>query len=480
MNNIEQKMKEFPITIYSNLEKYDETTSKARARIFYKYENRNGTYISDEFAEKLVKSLPYTPIKGIYDFEEEDFTNHGILRSQGRIYGVVFENPNFAWEKHIDDDGIEREYGCADVLLFTAIYKEASEIVGKSLSMELYDKVLDGFWKVISGQKYFVFTEGAFLGLQALGDDVEPCFEGAAFYELRLNLSEIISKIEQYNSNLDKRQGGTLMFNINFKLSDGQKHSALFKLLNPNFDEEHGWEVSYSICDVYDNYAVAFNYEANQYERVYYTKNDEEDSVVIDKTEVCYIVDVSASEKSALETIQKINNNTYEKIDELFSNLSSQVEELTNSNSEFERKNSEQETLISTLTTERDQINTQYTEATNLLNEAKASLEGAQIQLSELQQQKEALETYKANIELEEKKSVIDSYSTLLSEEILQKYSDSIDNYTALELDKELAYELKTTNIAAFTKNDVNPGYIPKDTPKDGIEEILDRYQNKK
>ena len=47
---MDKTLYEFPVTIYGNLEKYNEVLSKARCRIFYKYENRNGTYISDEFA----------------------------------------------------------------------------------------------------------------------------------------------------------------------------------------------------------------------------------------------------------------------------------------------------------------------------------------------------------------------------------------------------------------------------------------------
>jgi hypothetical protein len=43
----------------------------------------------------------------------------------------VPECNNFAWEQHLDEDGIERTYACTDVLLFTALYPEASDIVGK-------------------------------------------------------------------------------------------------------------------------------------------------------------------------------------------------------------------------------------------------------------------------------------------------------------------------------------------------------------
>jgi hypothetical protein len=121
---------EFDVYVYGELEKYNEVLSKARCRIFYKYENRNGTYITDEFAEKLLNSLPYAPVKGIY--ADDDFTDHGTARDQGRIYGIVPENPNASWEEFLDEDGVTRTYACTDVLIFTALYEEAKDIVGKS------------------------------------------------------------------------------------------------------------------------------------------------------------------------------------------------------------------------------------------------------------------------------------------------------------------------------------------------------------
>ena len=80
---------DFPITVYGNLEKFTDVMSIGRCRIFYKYGNRNSTYITDEFAEELIKTLPYTPVKGIYEEEAEDYTDHGEKRSLGRIYGIV-------------------------------------------------------------------------------------------------------------------------------------------------------------------------------------------------------------------------------------------------------------------------------------------------------------------------------------------------------------------------------------------------------
>ena len=144
-------VKNIQVTIYGNLEKYNEVISKGRCRIFYKYGNRNGTYITDEFADILLSSIPYAPVKGIYDNFDEDYTDHGAKRSLGRIYGIVPENPNLSWEKHLDEDGVEREYACVDVLIFTGLYEEANQIVGKSQSMELYDKTLKYHKEVKNG-----------------------------------------------------------------------------------------------------------------------------------------------------------------------------------------------------------------------------------------------------------------------------------------------------------------------------------------
>ena len=55
------------------------------------------------------------------------------------------------------------------------------------------------------------------------------------------------------------------------------------------------------------------------------------------------------------------------------------------------------------------------------------------------------------------------------------KFTTNCVSYdSATELDKELAYELKKTNLEVFTKT---PQYLPKDTPNTGIEAILAKYK---
>lgn len=450
-------IKEFPVTIYGNLKELNPVLSKARCRIFYKYENRNGTYITDEFAQKLISSLPYTPVKGIYDNFDEDYTNHGLKRDLGRIYGIVPENPNFSWEKHLDEDEIEREYACCDVYIFTALYEEASQIVGKSQSMELYQPSIKGDWAIINGKKLFKFEDGCFLGLQILGDDVEPCFEGAAFFTFYNDLKKAIKKLEKYSLDSNIKGGKSEMTKLNFKLSDSQKHDAIWVLLNDKYTEENNWEITYTILDIYDDYALVYSYEAGSYERVYYTKNDETDSIELGARKKCYVIDVTEEEKTALDALRAFNGGTYEKIDENIQEINT----IKQQNSEFSTKIEELNNTVSTLTTERD------TSVENYNN--------AQAQISTLTNELETLKDYKNSIETQEKEQVIASYSELLNNEILDSYKSKISEYSsATELDKELAYELKKTNLEVFTKT---PQYLPKDTPNTGIEAILAKYK---
>ena len=320
----------FPITVYGNLEKFTDVMSLGRCRIFYKYGNRNGSYITDEFAEELVKTLPYTPVKGIYELE--DYTDHGEKRSEGRIYGIVPgpQDMCFAWEKHLDEDGVEREYACVNVFYYTALYEEAGEIFGKSQSMELYGKSVKGDWKIIDGKRYYVFEKASFLGLQVLGDDVEPCFEGAAFFALYDGIKDLYEKLEQYQSNFQNHgEGGNTMPTLTFKVSDSQKYSYLWALLNVNCTEENNWAVEYGICDIYDEYAIVRNYAEAKFERIYYAKNDETDSLEITNREDCYIVDVNENEKNALKNLHSKNNDTYENLDSNFVSAES-LAEVTN------------------------------------------------------------------------------------------------------------------------------------------------------
>ena len=474
---------EFPVTVYGNLEKYNDTISKGRCRIFYKGGNRNGTYITDEFAEKLLSSIPYAPVKGIYEREEGDYTDHGEARNEGRIYGIVPENPNVTWEEHEDEDGEIRTYACVDVLIFTGLYSEANEIVGKGQSMEIYPPSIKGSWKIINGRKYFVFEAGHFLGLQVLGDAVEPCFEGAAFFTLYEDLKKLLN---QTTYNLNAHNGGKKKM-LNYKLSDNAKFNALWSLLNTNYNEAGNWLIEYDICEIYDEYAVVKNYSEGTWERVYYAKDDATDSLEITSKARCYFVDITETEKNALEALHEMNNNTYENIDV---NYQSAKDEIAQVNTTLDNKIAEFETLqqdynlkveeITEFNSKIEELNGSISTLITDRDNAAQQIESLQATINSLTAENETLNSFKMDIEKRQKQAIVSKYAELLDEEVLNSYTIKMNEFTIQQLDKELAYELVSANQSVFTSNGQPSGFIPKDEPAvGGLEEILSKYSKK-
>jgi predicted transcriptional regulator len=282
---------------------------------------------------------------------------------------------------------------------------------------------------------------------------------------------------------------------ITFKVSDSQKHDYLWSLLNVNYNEEGGWAVEYGICDIYDEYAIVRNYAEGKFERVYYTKNDETDSLEITNREDCFIVDVNEAEKKALVAVRATNNDTYEAIDVKFEAMvadleaanatikihETEVETLTIQNSEFSTKIEELTETISTLNTDKENIEALYAEANDKFTAVSNELATAKEDIVSLTEERDALATFKKDIMDNEKKAVINGYTDQLDAEIIETYMNDLDKYTAQQLDMELTYKVKTTRPDLFAKVPGASTYIPKDTTPSmgGLETLLAKYENK-
>lgn len=475
----------FDVEIYEQLTPQNDTLSKSRCRIFYKGLNRNGTFISDEFAEKLIATIPYTPVKGIFDTYEGEYTDHGDKRSLGRIYGVVPENCNFKWEKHLDKDGVEREYACVDVLIYTGLYQEATSIVGSPQSMELWEPSIKGKWGFVDGKRCYIFEDASFLGLQVLGQEVEPCFEGASFFSL-------LQTLDNYQNTTQEEEE---MLKPVFKLSDATKGRLIWDALNSNYNEQGGWIMEYELLNVYDNYAVAYDIANNTYQRVYYTKDDSNDTVQITNMEQCFIMDVTPSEKQTLETLQVLNGGNYEKIDETYSNLVKDKETAEALVSQLQSDKSAVEAQYSQLQKDNEQLSSQISGYQTEISEKDAKIQEQDTTISTLNQsivekdqtveslnsQLETLNSYKLSQERKEKQDVLNKFSAKLDAAIIEKYTADIDAYSVTDLKKNLAYEFVENTPSVFSKREEEGlyGVIPKPEPLQGIEAILARYENK-
>lgn len=490
MNLITEDMLKFDVTVYENLEPVNNLLSKSRVRIFYKYFNRNRTYITDDFANQLIASLPYVPIKGIFDKDDMDFTDHGEKRTEGKIYGVVPENPNVAWEEHLDEDGVTRLYCCADVLLFTGIYPEAKLIVGKPQSMELNKSTLEGEWRTWEqdGKPYCYFLKGELLGLSVLGEEVEPCFEGAAFYSLKEDMNRLFSYIKEYEKQEERKMDKNI-----FRLSDSAKHDLLYHGIT-----EKGYS-DFWIIDVFDDYCIMFDYNAQKYLRAYYTKDDSAETVSIDNFTECFIVDVTETEKKALEAMKAIDS--YEEFYNKAKASEAQIEEykateealrnsITELNTQIETANATHETATAEFNTRVEELtntNNALTEEIdtykNTISEKEAEIVRLNSSLADINSEKSELEQFKLDAENEKKQAILDEFASLLSEEQSNTFAEKMAEYTVEDYKKEVCFAAYNSNPSMFSKKDskeTNSDLIYKNTNKDmdsGVLKLLNRHR---
>lgn len=493
VTNFDNVCLKFDVTTYGNIETVTDTISKCRVRIFYKGMNRNRTYISDDFANQLISSLPYAPIKGIFNYGEVDFEDHGEDNTDGRIYGIVPETHHFAWEKHLDEDGVEREYATADVYLFTGLYPEASLIPGKSQSMEIFRGSLKGEWRISEndGKPYFHFLKGSLVGLQTLGRDVEPCFEGSAFFSLREDLQNCVNYIKQLDNTIKKEEGEKMDKTL-FRLSDNEKADILFDLINPNYNEEGNWELNGIITDVYDDYALYVNKAG--YHRVYYTKDG--DNITLGEIIDVKIADVTASEYSALEAMKAISG-TYEAAQEAYTTLEGKVNELEKEKTAFE---AEKETLTTEKTELESKVAEFESEKTALeatISEKEAKITEYETQISDLTaenvrleneknniiSENESLETFKKNVETEKKTAIINEFSAHLTDEQIENFKNAMDNFEVADFKKEVCTAAYDADPTIFAKRE-DSGLIFKGGNPDngktesGVIRLLNKHKN--
>ena len=140
----------------------------------------------------MARTLHGCPIVGYWNPETNDFDGHNRSIETGggkfkivdktNAYGFVDSSARI-WFQKFTDDGIEHEYLLTEGYLWTSVYEEAKRIIehGNNQSMELNEENLDGTWTFDDKglPKFFIINEAMIQKLCILGEDVEPCFEGA-------------------------------------------------------------------------------------------------------------------------------------------------------------------------------------------------------------------------------------------------------------------------------------------------------------
>ena len=187
----------------------DDVGSRLQVAVFTKYGNRNGSYISDEYADSLIASATRgdTPVVGFFDPESQTWASHtGPTLANGYGYIESF----IGWKPLQDTDGVTREYAVFSVVLFTKYYEEARKIRGQNQSMELNPETIDGKWIEIEGEEYFAYTKGDMLGLCVIGAH-EPCFSVSTFFSknddsYRTQYQKFASLVADLKLHVDEQQ----------------------------------------------------------------------------------------------------------------------------------------------------------------------------------------------------------------------------------------------------------------------------------
>ena len=359
--------------------------------------------------------------------------------------------------------------------------------------MEIFRGRLKGEWRISEndGKPYFHFLKGSLVGLQTLGRDVEPCFEGSAFFSLRKDLQNCVNYIKQLDNTIKKEEGEKMDKTL-FRISDNEKAEILFDLINPNFNEEGNWELNGFITDVYDDYALYVNNAG--YHRVYYTKDG--DNITLGEIIDVKIVDVTASEYSALEAMKAISG-TYEAAQEAYTVLEGKVNELGKEKAAFE---AEKETLttgktelegkVAEFESEKTALEATISEKEAKITEYETQISGLTAENVRLEDEKnniisenESLETFKKNVETEKKTAIINEFSAHLTDEQIENFKNAMDSFEVADFKKEVCTAAYDADPTIFAERE-DSGLIFKGGNPDsgktesGVIRLLNRYKN--
>lgn len=396
--------------------------SSCEIKVLYIGENRNRSYISKEVATEMAKTLRGAPIVGYYKTEKEDFADHGeqmIWDDQGihfntltKPYGFVAPDAKVWFQKFNDSDDfgnqVEREYLMTTGYLWTGQFQEADAVIneGKPQSMELEEQSLQGHWatNVKNNMEFFIINDAIFTKLCILGDDVEPCFEGASI--TKPDISSTFSK--EVDDNFKK----TLFSMIN-DLKDALKGG-----------KEMGKEDNTSVNEEFTQEEVISTSEPEQSESELETPvetefNENVESEQTEETSENFELEKEVEEESPVENFEKKDDDEDKDDDS-----DSKEDQEEDSDDTDDTDDDEEKNKYSLLEQQYNDLSTQY---------------------EQLKKDYDALVEFKNNIENEKKDALINEFY-MLSDEDKKDIIENKSKYSLEEIKAKLAvicYEKK-------------------------------------
>lgn len=453
---------------FINVQGISPMISKCQIKVCYVSDdpNRNRSVITKQTATEMAPSLRGAPIVGKFNETKGDFEEHNtilklkdnewVFDTDTRPYGFVDVNANIWFQTFIDDNSVEREYLVTEGYIWTGRYPETQRVLtqGNNQSMELDEKTLQGEWTEMdnSGAQFFIINDGLFSALCILGDDVEPCFEGA---QIKVNFSldsdeefknTLFSMRNELNETLEK--GGETMEENKITTYAVEIGDALWSLLiealednYPDPESDYGRSL-YFIRGIYEEGTQKFAILRDRNTNKLYKLNfvyDENGLVLGDLVEVqetwteIETIDEGAVAAYELERYQKNDDKTGEKDGDKIEDKTEDEEPAKYSLDDVV----EYQDLMTKFTALEEKANSLETENSNLQNQIKELAE------------------FKANIELKEKQDMINSFY-MLSDEDKADCVENIATYSLSDIENKLSVICvkKKVNFNADTEAD--------------------------
>lgn len=362
------------------------TISRLKVGAFYKYKNRNGSYITDEYAEYLIKSATRgnVPVVGFFDPGEQTWASHtGPTLANGYGYIESF----LGWEPFTDTDGVTRDYAVFSVILFTDYYEEACKVIGQNQSMELDPKTINGDWARFDQEEYFVYTKGDMASFCIIGAH-EPCFSVSSFFSKNDDIYK--SQYEKFSS---------LLSDLKTVVEEAEKNQEGGEQPMNDFENQ---ELETQVVDPQTEAPETFE-EVNEAEETVEETSEEVTETVEEEEQV----EETSTEPSEFEVLQTQFNELQESYNQLQENLNTAKARIEELEAFQNSANTELETLRST-----------NQELQNSLNTYQSAAQAA---------------------EDDRKNELVEKYEKILTEEEISPIKTTINDFSYDELESKLA-----------------------------------------
>lgn len=385
-------------------------TGRARVRVFSKYGNRNGSYITDQVADQLIESAitKHCPVVGFFDPQSQTWASHtGPTLAHG--YGYVEDF--LGWEPTEDTDGVIRDYAVFSIVLHTDYFEEANKIVGQNQSMELNPKTIQGEWAVIDEEEYFIYSFAEMLGFCVIGSN-EPCFSASTFFSKN---EENKTQFEQFSS---------LLFELRAKVEEAKK--------NKEGGEQPMEEIKVVETPVEET-IVEETPVVENFENTEETPVVEEEQVV----EPVEFEETPAEETPVVEEEPTVEEPEVQEPSE-FEALQNNFNELQTSYATLQEQLNTANEAIATYEAKIEELNT-----TN--NSLQEELSAAKTTIATYEENAEKVETVK-------KDALVEKYEKVLSGEEIAPIKEAVADFSYDELESKLAIIFSRKNLAEETK----------------------------